>query len=171
MIKAALDLPEFDVLRPGIVSDFAAFLLLPQSLPDYLLKVSVPYQKEVGAKNPDDAKPLSNTKIPSDAEYPSDSSRFQVKFGFVRNVDILNAPNIGQSSADQETLPIVQDLDVVLGHHRKSSSDITMIGKRKASQLFNPPTDGTRLAQPPNDLLSEDIFPASAYRQPESWLM
>lgn len=149
MIKDALDLPEFDFLRPEIVSDFAAVLLLPQPLPDYLLKVPVPYKKENSGRDPG-ANPPSNTKIPSDAEDSSDPSRYHVKFDFIRKVD-FNAPSMAEGSADQETLPIVQDLDIVLGHHRKSSSDITMIGKRKAFQLSNPPTDGIHLAQPPNE--------------------
>ena len=156
MIKDALDLPEFDILRPGIVSDFAAFLLSPQLLPEDLLKVSVPYKKEIGAKDPNDAKPpndakkVSDAEDPSDAEEPCDSRKYNVRFGFIRTVEHFNATNIQQSSADQGTLPIVQDLDIVLGHHRKSWPDITMIGKRKAFQLENPAAEGMRLAKPPN---------------------
>ena len=150
MIKDALDLPEFDLLRPLIVSDFAACLLLPQSLPDHLLTVSVPYQKDSSAQNPDDANSSSNTKTSNDAEDPGDFSRYQVKFDFIRGVDFHRALEVEERSADQGTLSIVQDLDIVLGHHRKSSPDITMIGKRKAFQLFNPRTDETHLARPAN---------------------
>lgn len=155
MIKDALALPEFDDLRPGIVSDFAAVLISPHSLPDNLLKVSVPYQKERSGKDSEDAKPPSNARNPSDAEDPSDvedlanRNGYYVKFDFKREVDDFSVRNIQESTADQGNLPLVQDLDIILGHHRKSSSDITMIGKRKAFQMQNQwRADGTPLKDP-----------------------
>ena len=145
MIKNALALPEFDALRPEIFSDFAAVLISPHLLPDDLLKVSVPYKKEIGgndlknAKPPSEARNPSRSENPSDAEDPTDRNCYYVKFGFIRKVDDFDAGNIQESTADQGNLDLVQDLDIVLGHHRKSSPEITMIGKRKAFQLQNNP--------------------------------
>ena len=138
MIKDALALPEFDVLRPHMVSDFAAVLLSTQILADDLLKVSVLYKKNKESKPPD------NAKDPSDAEAPS---RYYVIFDFTREVDITNTTAIQVSSADQDNLPIVQDLDIVLGHHRKCSPGISMIGKRRAFQIAEPKGEGSLLSE------------------------
>ena len=126
MIKDALDLPEFNTLRPYLVSDFAAVLLSTQILADDLLKVSVPYKKNL------ELKPLDDAQDPSDAEA---ASRYYVIFDYTREVDITNGLRTQISSADQDKLPIVQDLDIVLGNHRKCSPDICMIGKRRAFQI------------------------------------
>ena len=138
MIKEGLLLPEFKSLRPHMVSDFAAVLLSTKILPDDLLKVSVPYKKNK------ESKPLDNVKDPSDAEAPS---RYYVIFDFTREDDITDGTKNPVSSADQDNLPIVQDLDIVLGHHRKSSPDILMIGKRRAFQLRNPAGEGSILSR------------------------
>ena len=129
MIKDALDLPEFNAHRPGLVSDFAAVLLSPQRIEDDLLKVSVPYKKNIAVEDRSDSRSLEITKDSSAAEGPS---RYYVTFDFIRVVDISNDPSTYGSSADQDDLPVVQHLDIVLGHHRKSAPDISMIGKRRA---------------------------------------
>ena len=128
MIKDALNLPEFDVYRPKLFSDFAAVLLLSQQLEDNLLKVSVPY-KNIAVEDRNDSRSLDFAKDSSAAEGPS---RYYVTFDFIRVVDISNGPSTHGSSADQGDLPVVQDLDIVLGHYRKSEPDISMIGKRRA---------------------------------------
>lgn len=138
MIKEALSLPEFDLLRPVIFSDFSAFLLSPQMLPGDLLKVSVPYKKGDGAKDPNDAKSSNDNEISSGAEDSSDPRKYYVRFEFIRMVDFINATNAQDGSANQGNLPIAQDLDIVLGHYRKLSPDIAMIGKRKAFPLRVP---------------------------------
>ena len=126
MIDDALLLPEFKEVRPGIVSDFAAVLLSQQKLPDELLKVSVPYKKNTSTGE------SNEMRRSDDAENAEAPDRYYVTFDFVRTVDLANETNLQDSSPDQETLPIVQDLDIVLGHHRKCSSKVSMIGKRRA---------------------------------------
>ena len=138
MISDALLLPEFNNLRPGMVSDFAAVLLSQQILPDDLLKVSVPYKKNTSTEDTTNTERSGDAEDPSDAETPS---RYYVVFDFVRVVDFVNETNLGETSADQGNLAIVQDLDIVLGHHRKISSNVSMIGKRRAFQMENPKGD------------------------------
>ena len=142
MIKDALDLPEFDAHRPGLVSDFAAVLLSPQKLEDDLLKVSVPYKKNIAIEDRSDSRSLEITKDSSAAERPS---RYYVTFDFIRVVNISNDPSTYGSSADQGDLPVVQDLDIVVGHHRKSAPDISMIGKRRAFYMRKPARQGLLL--------------------------
>ena len=129
MIKDALDLPEFDSLRPYMASDFAAVLLSTQKLADDLLMVSVPYKKNKKSK------PLDDAKDPSDAEA---ASTYYVIFDLTREYDVENGIKTQVSSADQDSLPFVQDLDIVFGNHRKSSPDISMLGKRRAFQTGQP---------------------------------
>ena len=147
MIKDALNLPEFDGYRPGLVSDFAAVLLSPRQLEDNLLKVSVP-NKNIAVEDRNDSGSLEFTKDSSAAE---GSSRHYVTFEFIRAVDISNDPSTYGSSADQGSLPAVQDLDIVLGHHRKSAPDISMIGKRRAFCMKTPNTEGIPLAATLNE--------------------
>ena len=129
MIKDALALPEFDMYRPALFSDFAAVLLSPQQLEDNLLKVSVPYKKNVAVEDTKNPRSLDTTNDSSAAEGPS---RYYVTFDFIRVAFISNDPSTYGSSADQGDLPVVQDLDIVLGHYRKLAPDISMIGKRRA---------------------------------------
>lgn len=129
MIENALLLSEFNALRPGIFTDFAAVLLSAKVFPADLLMISVPYVKETSAREPNDA----NT--PSDVENLADSRRYQVRFDYIRTINFPNASDRQEGSADQGNLPMVQDLDIVLGHHRKLSPNIAMIGKRRAFQL------------------------------------
>ena len=150
MIKDALSLPEFDGYRPGLVSDFAAVLLSPRQLEDNLLKVSVPYKKNIAVEDRSDFRSLDFTKDSSAAE---GSSRYYVTFEFIRAVDISNDPSTYGSSADQDKLPVVQDLDIVLGHHRKSAPDVSMIGKRRAFCTEKPNREGFLLAKPPDEAL------------------
>lgn len=77
MIKDALNLPEFDVHKPGLVSDFAAVLLSPQQLEDNLLKVSVPYKNNIAVEDRNDSRSLESTEDSSAAEGPS---RYYVTF-------------------------------------------------------------------------------------------
>ena len=144
MIKDALDLREFNAHRPGLVSDFAAVLLSPKKLEDDLLKVSVPYKKNIAVEDRSDLRSLEITKDSSAAEGPS---RYYVTFDFIRVVDISNDPSTYGSSADQGDLPVVQDLDIVLGHHRKSAPDISMIGKRRAFYGGEPGRQGYLLGE------------------------
>ena len=137
MIKDALLLQIFDALRPGLVSDFAAFLLSRKPLPDDLSKVLVPYKKDTSTKDSNDSKPPAGTKstiTAKDSNDPEHSSTYSVTFGYIRMVEIRNDTKI-QTTADQVNLPMVQDLDIVLGHYRKLSSDISMVGKRRAFRL------------------------------------
>ena len=150
MIKDALDLPEFETHRPGLVSDFAAVLLSPQKLEDSLLKVSVPYKKNIAVEERNDSRSLDSTKDSSAADSPS---RYYVSFDFIRVVDISNDPSTYGSSADQSDLPVVQDLDIVLGHHRKSAPDISMIGKRRAFCIGQPGSQGLILGETKDEAL------------------
>ena len=141
VIKDALALPQFHALRPGIVSDFLAFLLSTQSLPDSLLKVSVPYKIDHEGKDLNDgkysteARSSSNTKDASEVDNPFGSREYSVRFEFIPKV---GDTELQESSADQGDLPIVRDLDMILGHFRKSSPNIAIIGKRKVFQLNDP---------------------------------
>ena len=132
IIKDALDLPEYEFEVSGLhlVSDFAGVLLSTQRLADDLLMVSVSYKKNKEPKALDDA------KDPSDAETPS---RYHVIFDFTREVDLENGLKGHVPSADDDHWPVVQDLDIIFGHHRKYSPNISMIGKRKAFQIGGQP--------------------------------
>ena len=150
MIKDALILPIFDALRPGLFSDFAAFLLSSKPLPDDSLIVLVPYKKDTGTKISVDSRSPAGTKSNSTAKASNDpehSGTYSVIFDFIRMVEVRNDTMI-QASADQVNLPMVQDLDIVLGHYRKFSSNISMVGKRKAFQLTNPPGESKKLWEP-----------------------
>ena len=120
IIKDALSLPAFGTLRSGFFSDCAAFLLSCEVIPDHLLKVSVPYKKDTGVEGQSGTTSLVATNF--------------VVFDYIRTVDVNNDP-INQQTADQGSLPMVQDLDIVLGHYRKSSDEIAMIGRQKAFRL------------------------------------
>lgn len=144
MIDDALLLPAFVEVRPGIVSDFAAVLLSQQKLPDEMLKVSVPYKKNTSTGESNETSRSDDAKNTRDAEAPE---RYYVTFDFVRTVDLANETNPQDSSPDQETLPIVQDLDIVLGHHRKCSPTVSMIGKRRAFPSTIPPGPSIFLPQ------------------------
>lgn len=117
MINDALRLPEFDQFKPGMVSDFAAVLLSQQKLPNDLLKISV-------------------------GEAPN---KYYVTLDLVKIVDLANETNLQENSPDLETLPIVQDLEIVLGHHRKCSQDVFVIGKRRAFPTPSQCEDGGSL--------------------------
>ena len=123
MIKTALKRPPFDSPTRVIFSDFAAFLLSKQPLPDKMLSVSIPYRN------------YGSTSGPNDTE---GSSKCVVNFDHVRTVDISTLSNIQRTSVDQGSLEIVQSLDIVLGHYRRLAANVEMIGKRKAFNLETP---------------------------------
>lgn len=117
IIDNALGLRQFDALRPGIATDFSAFLVSREKLTQDHLNVSVPMATGLNADD------LRRAK------------KYAVWFSFVSTFDFSQL-NITQASlADQESLPVVQDLDIVLGHHRKSSQDVASVGKRKAFSM------------------------------------
>lgn len=136
MINDALLLRQFEQVRPGIVSDFAAVLLSQQKLPDELLEVSVPLKKNTSTGESNDTGRSADAKDTRDFEA---LNKYYVSFDPVRTVNLANETDLQETSPDQETLPIVQDLDIVLGHHRKCSSEVSMIGKRRAFPRRIPP--------------------------------
>lgn len=136
MINDALLLRQFEQVRPGIVSEFAAVLLSQQKLPDELLKVSVPYKKNTSTGESNDTGRSADAKDTRDFEAPN---KYYVSFDLVRTVNLANETDLQETSPDQETLPVVQDLDIVLGHHRKCSSEVSMIGKRRPFPRRIPP--------------------------------
>ena len=112
---------QFDSLRPFIATDFSAFLVSCKELPQYCRKLSVPMATRLNA---DDL---------------SEGQNYAVSFDLVRKYDCSRLENSLANLADHENLAVVQDLDIVLGHHRKSSPDVAAVGKRKAFSL----TDST----------------------------
>ena len=70
----------------------------------------------------------------------SEGQKHTVTFDLVRTYDCSHLESSMANLADHENLAVVQDLDIVLGHHRKSSLDVAAVGKRKTF----PPTDSAK---------------------------
>ena len=117
IIKNTIEHTEFDSLRPFIATDFSAFLVSRKELPPYCRKLSVPMATRLNA---DDM---------------SEGQNYAVSFDLVREYDCSRLENSLANLADHENLAVVQDLDIVLGHHRKSSPEVAAVGKRKAFSL------------------------------------
>ena len=130
IIKNTLEHTQFDPLRPFIATDFSAFLVSCKELPEKCHKLSVPMATRINA---DDL---------------SEGQKHAVSFDLVRTDDCSHLESSLANLADHENLAVVQDLDIVLGHHRKSSPDVAAVGKRKAFPLTDD-AGGIRL----NDVL------------------
>ena len=131
IIKNTLEHPQFEPLRLFIATDFSAFLVSCKKLPQNCQKLSVPMAMRLNA---DDL---------------SEGQKHAVSFDLVRTYDCSQLESSLANLADHENLAVVQDLDIVLGHHRKSSQDVATVGKRKAFSLTDD-AGGIRL----NDVLN-----------------
>ena len=130
IIENTLKHTKFDSLRPFIATDFSAFLVSCKELSEDCHMLSVPMTTRLNADD------------------PSEGQKHTVSFDLVRTYDCSQLESSLANLADHENLAVVQDLDIVLGHHRKSSRDVATVGKRKAF-LLTDDTGGIRL----NDVL------------------
>ena len=117
IIKNALEHTQFGPLRPFIATDFSAFLVSCKEIPQECLDLSVPIATGLSADD------LSKAK------------KYTVRFDMFSTCDCSQLQSSLAHLADHENLSVVQDLDIVLGHHRKSSQDVAGVGKRKAFSL------------------------------------
>lgn len=120
IINNVLDLPQFNALRLGIATDFSAFMVSCTLLSQDHQNFSVPMATGLSVDE------LRNAK------------KYAVLISFVSTFVLSQFDGTKPYLADQESLPVVQDLDIVLGHHRKSSQDVAAVGKRKVFSM-NPP--------------------------------
>ena len=129
IINNALDLEQFDGLRSGMVTDFGKFLVSRQELSqnDSNVSVSVPMATGLNADGIREAK------------------KYAVWFSYIGKLDFSQLASMEKRLADQEHLPVIQALDIVLGHHRKSSQHVAAVGKRKAFSM-TPPARQTELS-------------------------
>ena len=117
IIHNTIELKQFDSLRPFIATDFSAFLVSCKKLDQDCHKLSVPMATR---PNADDL---------------SEGQKHAVSFELVRSYDCSHLESSLANLADHENLTVVQDLDIVLGHYRKSSPDVVTVGSRKAFSL------------------------------------
>lgn len=129
IINNAINLEQFDALRLGIATDFSHYLVSCQRLSQDESNVSVQVPMATGL-NTDDIR---------------EAKHYAVWFSHIRKLDFSNLQSMEMNLADQEDLPVVQALDIVLGHHRKSSQDVIAVGKRKAFST-NPAARDTKLS-------------------------
>ena len=118
IIKTALNHGDYQRLRTQIVTDFSAILLSVRVIPDEYRKIKVSYQTELETQATDNAKEYW---ISLDSKGPVDLS------------DIGIDPDTTET--DSSGLPVEQALDIILGHHRKMSDDVSVIHKRKAFSI------------------------------------
>ena len=130
IIKNTLKHTQFDSLGPFIATDYSAFLVSCKKLDQDCHKLSVPMATR---PNADDL---------------SEGQKHAVSFDLIREYDCSHLESSLANLADHENLTVVQDLDIVLGHHKKSSPDVAAVGKRKAFSLTDD-AEGIRL----NDVL------------------
>lgn len=124
IIKTALNHGDYQRLKTQIVTDFSAILLSMRKIPDEYRKVKVFYQTELETQASDNTKEYW---ISLDSNGPVDLS------------DIGIDPDTTET--DSSGLPVEQALDIILGHHRKMSDDVSVIHKRKAFSI-NQNTEG-----------------------------
>ena len=119
IIQNALLLQQFDALRPGIATDFSAFLVTNQRLSPSHEYVSVPMATGLSPQELIEAK------------------KYAVRFDFLDESSPSTVATQNHT-ADHESLPFVQDLDILLGHYRKFSNRVHSVGKRKAFSITPP---------------------------------
>ena len=118
IIKTALNHGDYQGLKTQIVTDFSGILLSVREIPDEYRKIKVFYQTELETQASENAK---GYWISLDSNGPVDLS------------DIGIDPDTPET--DSSGLPVEQALDIILGHHRKMSDDVSVIHKRKAFSI------------------------------------
>lgn len=124
IIKTALNHGDYQRLKTHIVTDFSAIMLSVQEIPVEYRNIKVFYQTEFETQASDNAKEY---RITLDPKGPVDLSHPKV--------------DPDPTETDSSGLPVEQALDIILGHHRKMSDDVSVIHKRKAF-VINPQAEG-----------------------------
>lgn len=126
MVRLLLELPEYVNLRDHLVTDFKSTLISRTKLGKELLEAEIKYKKE----NEDEPLPDAKTyKLRLE-----DTGTLTV----AQLTAYLASTNGDTDSVDKE--PIIQALNIFLGHHAKSSSRLATIGRNKSFPLDeNPP--------------------------------
>lgn len=118
IIKTALNHGEYKALKHEIVTDFSTIMLAVVEIPLRCTNFMVSYQSEIETQASNNAK-----------EY---------RISLVGNGTVdLSKPEIYLRTTESSSngLAIEQALDIVLGHHRKLSDDISIVNKRKAFSI------------------------------------
>ena len=114
IIKIALNHGDFKKRNPFVVTDFSAIMLSMGPIEPKIFKIR--YHSELEAQASDNAK------------------EYEISLILKGFVDFKNPLDSTQTSSDG--LPIEQALDIVLGHHRKLSDNISVVNKRKAFSVI-----------------------------------
>ena len=118
IIKTALNHGDYHKLRTQIVTDFSEIMLSTRKIPDEYLDIKVCYQTELETRASETAK------------------EYQITLDLRGLVDLSDL-NVDQDlpETNSSALPVEQALDIILGHHRKMSDDVSVIHKRKAFSI------------------------------------
>lgn len=118
ILKTALNHGDYQDLKTQIVTDFSAIMLSMREIPDQYRNTEVFYQTELETQASENAKKYSITLAP---------------MGLVDLSDLNADPD--PTETDSSGLLVEQALDIILGHHRKMSDDVSVIHKRKAFSI------------------------------------
>ena len=118
IIKTALNHGNYKSLRPCIATDFSAVLLSVEKIPYQYMSFEISYQSELETQASGNAK------------------KYRISLDLKGQVDLSNPGlYLGSTETNSNGLPIEQALDIILGHHRKMSDDVSIINKRKAFSI------------------------------------
>lgn len=121
IIRLLMSLPEYGNFRDDIVTDFRSTLISRRELPNISSDAAIQYQAE-GEDQPR-------------AHAPSYQLRVQQTGTFIVSelTTYLNSTNVNTTYADK--LPVLQALNIFLGHYAKSSPAIATIGGSKSFSI------------------------------------
>lgn len=117
IIKIMLNHSDFKELKPLVVTDFSAIMLSKGRIKRTEFKIR--YQSELETQASDNAK------------------EYEISLVLKGLVDLSNpAGYLNSTQTSSDGLLIEQALDIVLGHHRKLSDNISVVNKRKAFSVI-----------------------------------
>ncbi len=121
IIKLLLGLPEYGESRDGIVTDFKSTLISRKRLSPDAVEFAIQYRAE------GEDEPRANAQ----------TYRLRVEETGTLTVseltDYLTSTNVNTGYADK--LPVLQALNIFLGHYAKSSPTVTTVGNSKSFSL------------------------------------
>lgn len=125
IIRLFLSLPEYSEFRDGIVTDFRSTLVSQRQLLNISPEKAIQYQIQYQAEGEDE--PRANAK----------SYRLRVRgdsiFTVSKLIDYLNSTDVNTTYA--EKLPVLQALNIFLGHYAKSSPTVATVGNSKSFSI------------------------------------
>lgn len=121
IIRLLLSLPEYGNFRDDIVTDFRSTLISRRDLSNISSDVAIRYQAE-GEDQPRAYAPSYQLRIQQTGTFTvSELTKY------------LNSANLNTTYADK--LPVLQALNIVLGHYAKSSPTVATIGSSKSFSI------------------------------------